>query len=391
MVMDRINVYMTKQQLHSSYEKFTKILGMDRQQRRKGMNFDQCCTFLHKIKRDSWMVKPVNVLWDQLFGQVMNNGKPRLTVSVQTFLEKFMHKKQKEFNVTEQDVRIIFERLHQLEFQNVEDHAATDMNRIDKNRFEAYLLGRDNAIFDPVRQQFDERLMTKPISEYWINSSHNTYLTGDQFTSQSSVDMYLFALNRGCRCVELDVWDGETTESTPVPVVWHGYVMIHLLYFANETVLLTTLFGWFHSHTMTTKIRFADIIKVIKVYLNFHPDCCPIILSFENHCSVPYQEVMARVCVDVLGDRLYVPTEQSLFGRLPSPQELVYLCQGSPFLLSEYIHFSLLSFCSLRGMVVIKGRRPDGTLDDAEGYDTGEESDEEEGQEVPLDGTKVCD
>lgn len=42
-------------------------------------------------------------------------------------------------------------------------------------------------------------------------------------------------------------------------------------------------------------------------------------------------------------------------------------------------------------MVVVKGRRPDGTVDDAEGYDTGEESDEEEGQEVPLDGTKVCD
>lgn len=41
-------------------------------------------------------------------------------------------------------------------------------------------------------------------------------------------------------------------------------------------------------------------------------------------------------------------------------------------------------------MVVVKGRRPDGTLDDG-GYDTGEESDEEEGLEVPLDGTKVCD
>lgn len=74
-------------------------------------------------------------------------------------------------------------------------------------------------------------------------------------------------------------------------------------------------------HTMTTKINFADIIKVIKVYLNFHPDCFPIILSFENHCSVPYQEVMAKTCVDVLGDRLYIPTEASLFGRLPSPQE----------------------------------------------------------------------
>lgn len=96
------------------------------------------------------------------------------------------------------------------------------------------------------------------------------------------------------------------------------------------TGMCLTLFAHSHArlhvfstrrHTMTSKIRFADIIKVIKVYLNFHPDCFPIILSFENHCSVPYQEVMARVCVDVLGDRLYVPTEASLFGRLPSPQE----------------------------------------------------------------------
>ena len=41
-------------------------------------------------------------------------------------------------------------------------------------------------------------------------------------------------------------------------------------------------------------------------------------------------------------------------------------------------------------MVVVKGRRPDGTVD-GDGYDTGEESDEEEGQEVPLDGSKVSD
>lgn len=221
---------MSKQELNSSYEKFTKILGMDRQQRRRGMNFDQCCTFLHKIKRDSWLVKPVNVLWNKLFGEFMNNGKPRLTVSSESFLEKFMHKKQKEYNVTIDDVKRIFQRLHQLEFQNVADNAATDMNRIDKNRFEAFLLARDNAIFDPVKAKFDQRLMTKPISEYWINSSHNTYLTGDQFTSESKVNMYLFALNRGCRCVELDVWDGEmkevrsgdSKELRPVPIVYHG-------------------------------------------------------------------------------------------------------------------------------------------------------------------------
>jgi hypothetical protein len=221
-VLERINLFMKKPELIATYEKFTKVIGMDRQQRRKGLNFDQCCTLLHKIKRDTWMVKPVNILWNQLFGEVMNNGKPRLSVSDKTFLEKFMHKKQKEMNVTLQDVRQLFRRLNQMEFANVADSAATDPHRIDKNRFEAYLKGKENDAFDPAKARFDQRLMTKPISEYWINTSHNTYLTGDQFTSQSSVEMYVYALNRGCRCLELDVWDGDTSESTPIPVVWHG-------------------------------------------------------------------------------------------------------------------------------------------------------------------------
>ena len=85
--------------------------------------------------------------------------------------------------------------------------------------------------------------------------------------------------------------------------------------------LLTHCHHSINSHTMTTKIRFVDVIKAVSVYLNFHPDSYPIILSFENHCSIPYQEVMARALVDILGDRLYIPTDASLFGRLPSPQE----------------------------------------------------------------------
>jgi hypothetical protein len=92
---------MKKSEVVATYEKlFTKVIGMDRQQRRKGLNFDQCCTLLHKIKRDTWMVKPVNILWNPFFGEFMNNGKPRLTVSDKTFLEKFIHKKQKEMNGT---------------------------------------------------------------------------------------------------------------------------------------------------------------------------------------------------------------------------------------------------------------------------------------------------
>jgi len=339
-VLDRINFQMKKQELNATYEKFANIIRLDHAQRRKGLSFEQCCTFLHKLKRDSWLVKPVNILWNDLFGELMNNGKQRVSVSTKTFLENFIHKKQGEKDVTIQDVQRSFQRLHQMEIANVGDSGPTDFSRIDKDRFEAYLLSRENSAFDPALENFDKRRMTRPISEYWINSSHNTYLTGDQLTSHSSVEMYLNALYRGCRCLELDIWDsGEYDEGAqPIPVVWHG-------------------------HTMTSKILFIDIIKALKIFLNFNPDSYPLILSFENHCSIPYQDVMAEQLIEVLGDSLYIPTEASLLGRLPSPEDM-------------------------RGLIVIKGRRPDKSSenDDDFEYDSDEDDDDldSEIQKNPL-------
>lgn len=337
-ILQEINFVMKPRDVQLSYDKFGKIIGLDRAQRRRGLNFEQSAVFLHKMKRDQWMVKPVNVIWNELFGEVMNNGKVRMTVSDKTFLERFLHYKQGEVSTTLLDVRKLFRKLHDMEIAHVTTGSA-DLNRITKDHFEAYLLAIENDAFDPTKETFDKADMDQPLSEYWINTSHNTYLIGDQYTSHSSVEMYSNALYRGCRCLELDIWDGAKTPSgVPVPVVWHG-------------------------HTMTTKIRFIDIIKTIKVFLNFHPDTFPIILSFENHCSIPYQVIMAEMLIGILGDSLYIPTEASLYGQLPSPSKL-------------------------RGMVVIKGRRPDGT--EADAYDTDDEYDSDDDGVGPTSSMGFC-
>jgi hypothetical protein len=62
-----------------------------------------------------------------------------------------------------------------------------------------------------------------PITDYFIWSSHNTYLSGNQLTSDAKVERYLEDLNDGIKCVEIDVHDDGNT-----PIVTHALKGIHL-------------------------------------------------------------------------------------------------------------------------------------------------------------------
>ncbi|KAI1896423.1 hypothetical protein AGOR_G00094620 [Albula goreensis] len=160
------------------------------------------------------------------------------------------------------------------------------------NGFTMYMLSRENDVLNPDHSDVYQD-MTQPLAHYFISSSHNTYLTKDQVTSASSTEPYIRALNQGCRCVELDCWDGDKGE----PVIYHG-------------------------HTLTSKVLFKEVIETIAEYA-FKASPYPLILSLENHCSLEQQDIMAKHLRTILGDKLLTkPLNGQLLKTLPSPEEL---------------------------------------------------------------------
>ncbi|KAK1765664.1 PLC-like phosphodiesterase [Phialemonium atrogriseum] len=81
----------------------------------------------------------------------------------------------------------------------------------DFNDFLRYMTSPSTNVIAPPDPKTQD--LSWPLSSYFISSSHNTYLTGNQLYSESSTDAYKNVLLRGCRCIEIDVWDGEDLDS----------------------------------------------------------------------------------------------------------------------------------------------------------------------------------
>lgn len=72
---------------------------------------------------------------------------------------------------------------------------------MDLDHFSSFLISANNSIFvRDLTSVYQD--MYQPLSNYFINSSHNTYLLGDQLTGESSIEGYIRSLQKGCRCVE---------------------------------------------------------------------------------------------------------------------------------------------------------------------------------------------
>ncbi|CAG8635675.1 1698_t:CDS:10 [Dentiscutata erythropus] len=167
-----------------------------------------------------------------------------------------------------------------------------DLKEMNLEGFSSFLMSSDNSIFAPEHCKVYQD-MSQPLSHYFISSSHNTYLLGNQLDGKSSVEGYIRAFQEGSRCVEIDCWDGPDG-----PIVYHGY-------------------------TLTTKIKFQDVISTIRTYA-FKYSPYPIIISLEVHCSIEQQNQMASIIVNTLGECLVTKFLSENETELPSPEDLLY-------------------------------------------------------------------
>uniref|UniRef100_A0A8C0LQP3 Phosphoinositide phospholipase C n=1 Tax=Canis lupus dingo TaxID=286419 RepID=A0A8C0LQP3_CANLU len=235
---------------------------------------------------------------DNIFSEFGAKSKPYLTVDQ---MMDFINLKQRDPRLNE----ILYPPLKQEQVQVLiekyePNNSLAKKGQISVDGFMRYLSGEENGVVSPEKLDLNED-MSQPLSHYFINSSHNTYLTAGQLAGNSSVEMYRQVLLSGCRCVELDCWKGRTAEEEPV--ITHGF-------------------------TMTTEISFKEVIEAI-AECAFKTSPFPILLSFENHVDSPKQQAkMAEYCRLIFGDALLMeplekyPLESGV--PLPSPMDLMY-------------------------------------------------------------------
>ncbi|KAM4651213.1 1-phosphatidylinositol 4,5-bisphosphate phosphodiesterase eta-2 isoform 1-T1 [Discoglossus pictus] len=301
--MHKLNVNLPRQKVKQMFKE------ADTDDNQGTLGFDEFCAFykMMSTRRDLYLLM-----------LTYSNHKDHLDSDD---IKRFLEIEQKMTNVTKENCLDIVTK-----FEPCPENKQQGVLGIDG--LTNYMRSPAGDIFNPDHYQINQE-MTLPLSNYYIASSHNTYLMGDQLMSQSRVDMYAWVLQAGCRCVEVDCWDGPDGE----PIVHHGY-------------------------TLTSKILFKDVIETINKYAFIKNDY-PVILSIENHCSVIQQKKMAQYLIEILGDKLNLSTVfNGDLTRLPSPE-------------------------CLKGKILVKGKKlPASISDDAE---EGEVSDEDSADEIEDD------
>ncbi|QLG74430.1 hypothetical protein HG535_0G03130 [Zygotorulaspora mrakii] len=224
------------------------------------LNFQEFQAFVKLLKR-----RPeITSLWDSLTGEGHSMD-----------FDGFYHviKDVQNEDIDRENARIIFERF-----------CGSHNSVLDENDFIKFLGAQ------PYMKKLSEDY-SKPLNNYFIASSHNTYLLGKQVGETPSVEGYVQALQQGCRCIEIDIWDDDMG-----PVVCHGF--------------------------LTGAIPLVNVAEIIRKYA-FITSPYPLIISLEINCNTENQIIASSIFQNSLGSML-VRSEFEESGDLPSPKELMH-------------------------------------------------------------------
>uniref|UniRef100_A0AAQ4RMT2 1-phosphatidylinositol 4,5-bisphosphate phosphodiesterase n=1 Tax=Gasterosteus aculeatus aculeatus TaxID=481459 RepID=A0AAQ4RMT2_GASAC len=286
------------------------VLKMFSDKRRVETALEQCGLVNNKAEG----IKPDDFTWEafqrfldslclrpeiqSIFEESGSKRKPFISLDQ---LMDFINRRQRDSRLNE----VLYPPLKREQVRQIMEKYETNASQLERDQislqaFSRYLEGEENSIVPPERLDIIDD-MNQPLSHYFINSSHNTYLTVGQLTGLSSVEIYRQVLLTGCRCVELDCWKGRPHDEEPY--ITHGF-------------------------TMTTEIPFKVVFIASITAFAFKTSPYPLILSFENHVdSAKQQAKMAEYCRTIFGDALLIePLEKYPLvpgQALPSPQELL--------------------------------------------------------------------
>ncbi|KAL6967682.1 phosphoinositide phospholipase C [Sarracenia purpurea var. burkii] len=156
--------------------------------------------------------------------------------------------------------------------------------------FHQYLFSAD--LNPPIGSQVHHD-MSAPLSHYFIYTGHNSYLTGNQLSSDCSDVPIIKALEKGVRVIELDIWPNSTKDD------------VHVL----------------HGRTLTTPVELIKCLKSIKEHA-FSASPYPVIITLEDHLTPDLQAKVAQMLTQTFGKMLFYP--ESDLKEFPSPEDLKY-------------------------------------------------------------------
>lgn len=196
-------------------------------------------------------------------------------------LRRFLIEVQKEDKATTEDAQAILDSLSHL--------GRFHRKGLNLEAFFKYLFSDSNP---PLSLRGVYHDMTAPLSHYFIFTGHNSYLTGNQLSSDCSDVPIIQALKGGVRVIELDIWPNSAKDNVEV----------------------------LHGGTLTTPVELLKCLKSIKEHA-FTASEYPVVITLEDHLTPDLQAKVAVMLTQTFGDVLFSPGEEYL-KEFPSPEFL---------------------------------------------------------------------